>query len=40
LNLARQLRHLIALETIPANTTSDQFLEAVYLAYQQYYADA
>lgn len=35
LKLARQLRSLILLETIPANLTSDQFLEAVYLAYQQ-----
>lgn len=35
LNLARQLRTVIALETIPPNTTSDQFLEAIYEAYQQ-----
>ncbi|HEY9615872.1 MAG TPA: RDD family protein [Microcoleaceae cyanobacterium] len=35
LKLARQLRSLILLETIPPNLTSDQFLEAVYLAYQQ-----
>lgn len=35
LNLARQIRTLIQLEKIPAGTTSDQFLEAVYLAYQQ-----
>lgn len=35
LNLARQLRTLIGLETIPPNTTADQFLEAVYEAYQQ-----
>jgi hypothetical protein len=35
MNLARQLRTVIALETIPPNTTSDQFLEAVYEAYQQ-----
>ena len=35
INLARQLRTVIALETIPPNTTSDQFLEAVYEAYQQ-----
>jgi uncharacterized RDD family membrane protein YckC len=34
MNLARQARTLIKLETIPANVTSDQFLEAVYLAYQ------
>lgn len=34
LNLARQLRTLIGLETIPPNTTADQFLEAVYEAYQ------
>ncbi|MBL1175405.1 RDD family protein [Pantanalinema sp. GBBB05] len=35
LKLARQLRSLILMETIPPNLTSDQFLEAVYLAYQQ-----
>ncbi|NJP09358.1 MAG: RDD family protein [Leptolyngbyaceae cyanobacterium RU_5_1] len=35
MELARQLRALIALETIPPDTTSDHFLEAVYLAYQQ-----
>jgi uncharacterized RDD family membrane protein YckC len=35
LKLARQLRTIIELETIPAGTTSDQFLEAVYIAYQQ-----
>jgi uncharacterized RDD family membrane protein YckC len=34
MNLARQARTLIHLETIPAGVTSDQFLEAVYLAYQ------
>ncbi|UBF24427.1 RDD family protein [Kovacikia minuta CCNUW1] len=34
LKLARQLRTLINLETIPPNTVSDHFLEAVYLAYQ------
>lgn len=34
MNLARQARTLVKLETIPANVTSDQFLEAVYLAYQ------
>jgi uncharacterized RDD family membrane protein YckC len=35
LKLARQLRSLINLETIPPNTVSDHFLEAMYLAYQQ-----
>lgn len=35
LNLARQVRTLIKLETIPQGLTADQFLEAVYLAYQQ-----
>lgn len=35
LDLARQLRSLIHLETIPQGLTSDQFLEAIYLAYQQ-----
>jgi uncharacterized RDD family membrane protein YckC len=34
LDLARQVRTVIQLETIPAGLTSDQFLEAVYLAYQ------
>jgi hypothetical protein len=35
MELARQLRIIIGLETIPPNTTSDQFLEALYLTYQQ-----
>lgn len=35
MNLARQLRTVVALETIPPNTTPDQFLEAIYEAYQQ-----
>jgi len=35
LQLARQARSLIDLETIPPGLTSDEFLEAVYLAYQQ-----
>ena len=35
LDLARQIRTLIQLETIPQGLTSDQFLEAVYLAYQK-----
>ncbi|MCY7284507.1 MAG: RDD family protein [Cyanobacteria bacterium CAN_BIN43] len=34
MNLARQTRTLVHLETIPAGVTSDQFLEAIYLAYQ------
>jgi uncharacterized RDD family membrane protein YckC len=34
LKLARQIRTLIQLEIIPQELTSDQFLEAVYLAYQ------
>lgn len=34
LKLAQQLRTLIGLETIPPDTTADQFLEAVYEAYQ------
>ncbi|MBW4472407.1 MAG: RDD family protein [Stenomitos rutilans HA7619-LM2] len=34
LSLARQLRTLIGLETIPPDTTAEQFLEAVYEAYQ------
>lgn len=35
LELARQLRHLIAMESIPDNTVADHFLEAVYVAYQE-----
>jgi uncharacterized RDD family membrane protein YckC len=35
LKLARQLRHLVSLETIPPDTVADHFLEAVYLTYQQ-----
>ncbi|UIE40106.1 RDD family protein [Leptodesmis sichuanensis] len=35
MELARQLRTIIGLETVPPNTTSDQFLEALYLTYQQ-----
>lgn len=35
MELAQQLRTLINLETIPTGTTSDHFLEAVYVAYQQ-----
>jgi uncharacterized RDD family membrane protein YckC len=35
LQLARQARNLISLETIPQGLTSDEFLEAVYLAYQK-----
>lgn len=35
MELARQLRTIIGLETVPPDTTSDQFLEALYLAYQQ-----
>ncbi len=34
LKLARQARAIVHLETIPAGLTSDDFLEAVYLAYQ------
>jgi len=34
MQLARQLKALIQLETIPTGLTSDQFLEAIYLAYQ------
>ncbi len=34
MNLARQARTLVHLETIPAGVTSDQYLEAIYLAYQ------
>jgi len=38
LQLARQLRTLIHLETIPTGTTSEQFLEAIYLAYQHHFS--
>lgn len=38
LDLARQTRTLIKLETIPSGLTSDQFLEAVYLAYQKQFS--
>ena len=34
LKLARQARAIVQLETIPPGLTSDDFLEAVYLAYQ------
>lgn len=35
LNLARQVKAVIALEKVPPNVNADLFLEAVYLAYQQ-----
>ncbi|MBW4662374.1 MAG: RDD family protein [Drouetiella hepatica Uher 2000/2452] len=35
LNLARQTRAIVQLAEIPPGLTSDQFLEAVYLAYQE-----
>jgi uncharacterized RDD family membrane protein YckC len=35
LKLAREIRSIIKLEEIPQGLNSDQFLEAVYLAYQQ-----
>ncbi len=35
LKLARQLRSIVELTTIPEGTTSDHFLEAIYLAYQK-----
>ncbi len=35
LKLAREIRAIVKLAKIPAGLTSDQFLEAVYLAYQQ-----
>jgi uncharacterized RDD family membrane protein YckC len=38
LKLAREIRAIIALGEIPAGLTSDQFLEAVYLAYQQQFS--
>lgn len=34
MQLAEQLRSLLKLETIPPNCSSDEFLEAAYLAYQ------
>lgn len=33
--LARQIKEIIALETVPPGVTSTLFLEAIYLAYQQ-----
>ncbi len=33
--LAHQLKDILALETVPKGVTANQFLEAVYLAYQQ-----
>jgi len=35
LKLAQQAKTLIVLESIPSSITAEQFLEAVYLAYQQ-----
>ncbi|MCU0570023.1 MAG: RDD family protein [Oculatellaceae cyanobacterium Prado106] len=35
LKLARQARAIVHLETIPSGVTSDQFLEAIYWAYQK-----
>lgn len=35
LKLAREIREIIRLADLPTGLTSDQFLEAVYLAYQQ-----
>jgi uncharacterized RDD family membrane protein YckC len=35
LKLAREIRAIVKLEEIPQGLTSDQFLEAVYIAYQQ-----
>lgn len=35
LKLAREIREIVKLTEIPPGLTSDQFLEAVYLAYQQ-----
>lgn len=37
LKLAREIRAIVQLEEIPAGLTSDQFLEAVYVAYQQFF---
>jgi uncharacterized RDD family membrane protein YckC len=38
LKLAREIRAIIQLEDIPAGLNSDQFLEAVYVAYQQQFS--
>ncbi|MEL6166917.1 MAG: RDD family protein, partial [Cyanobacteria bacterium J06628_3] len=35
LKLAEQLKGIIDLENIPPNISSDVFLEAIYLAYQE-----
>lgn len=40
LEMARQVRTIIHLETIPEDLTGEQFLEAVYLAYQTHDPDA
>lgn len=37
LNLARQLKAVIHLDTLPSAMTAEQFLEAIYLAYQQHF---
>lgn len=38
LDLARQARKLVSLQAIPPKLTSDQFLEALYIAYQQQFS--
>ncbi|MBW4466871.1 MAG: RDD family protein [Pegethrix bostrychoides GSE-TBD4-15B] len=38
LKLAREIRSIIKLAEIPTGLTSDQFLEAVYMAYQQQFS--
>lgn len=38
LKLAREIRAIVQLAEIPAGLTSDQFLEAIYLAYQQQFS--
>ena len=37
LKLAREIRSIVQLAEIPPGLTSDQFLEAVYLAYQKHF---
>jgi uncharacterized RDD family membrane protein YckC len=39
LTLARQVKEVVELETLPAEMTPDLFLEAIYLAYQRQFGD-
>lgn len=39
LQLAQQVKDIVALETVPPGVSAEQFLEAMYLAYQQQASD-